>query len=311
MQKITPHLWFDKEAREAAGFYTWVFPDSRVLHTTRLHDTPSGDTDVVSFEIWGHKFTAISAGPLFKFNPAISFMINFDPLFFKRSSSPQDEARRKLGEVWAKLVDHGEVLMPLDQYSFSERYGWVKDKFGVTWQLILGKPDGDPRPAVIPSLMFVGDVAGKAEEAINFYGSVFKDSKMGLSYKYDANQKPNKEGTIMFADFMLEKQWFAAMDSAHEHDFGFNEAISFAVECKTQKEIDYYWDKLSAVRESEQCGWIKDKYGLSWQIVPEVMERMVHDDDPERVARVTQAFLQMKKFDLAELERAYAGTLEV
>jgi predicted 3-demethylubiquinone-9 3-methyltransferase (glyoxalase superfamily) len=155
--------------------------------------------------------------------------------------------------------------------------------------------------------MFAGDNAGRAEEAINFYLSVFKDSKMGQAYRYGADQHPDKEGTIMFADFMLEKSWFAAMDSARQHNAQFNEAISLMVYCKTQKEIDYYWGKLSARPESEQCGWLKDKFGLSWQIVPEAMDEMLADKDPERVARVTEAFLKMKKFDLAELESAYHG----
>lgn len=311
MQKITPHLWFDKEAKEAARFYTSVFPESRIHNTTTMHDTPSGDCDVVSFELWGHKFMAISAGPLFEFSPAVSFLVNFDPLFFKNAPSPQKEAREVIDLVWEKLAEGGQVLMPIDEYPFSERYGWIQDKFGVSWQLILGKPDGDPRPSIIPSLMFVGDKAGKAEEAINFYESVFEDSKLGLIHRYGPDQKPDKEGTIMFADFMLENQWFAASDSAHNHPFQFNESISFIVHCEDQKEIDYYWKRLSAVPESEQCGWLKDKYGISWQIVPDAMDRMMNDEDPERVARVTHAFLHMKKFDLAELERAYAGTLEV
>jgi predicted 3-demethylubiquinone-9 3-methyltransferase (glyoxalase superfamily) len=306
MQKITPHLWFDKEAKEAASFYTSVFPDSKVINTTTLRDTPSGDTDVVSFELWGLKFMSISAGPLFKFNPSVSFMVNFDPLLFK-GSSPEKEARKKIDEIWAKLMDGGTVLMPIDQYPFSERYGWLQDKYGVSWQLILTNPEGDPRPAIIPAIMFVGENVGRADEAINFYLSVFKDSKIGQIYRYGPDQKPDEEGTVMFADFMLEKQWFAANDSAHEHRFAFNEAISFMVTCDTQQEIDYYWKKLSAVPEAEQCGWLKDRYGLSWQVTPAALDKMMNDKDTERVARVTQAFLKMKKFDLAELERAYEG----
>lgn len=306
MQKITPHLWFDKEAKEAAEFYTSVFPESRIINTSVLHDTPSDDCDVVSFELWGHKFMSISAGPLFTFNPSVSFMVNFDPLSFK-GSSPEKEARKKIDDIWAKLVDGGTVLMPIDQYPFSERYGWLQDKYGVSWQLILTNPDGDPRPAIIPAIMFVGKNAGRAEEAINFYLSVFKDSKIGQVYRYGADQKPDKEGTVMFADFMLENQWFAANDSAQEHKFAFNEAISFMVSCHTQKEIDHYWQKLSAVPEAEQCGWLKDKYGLSWQITPDTLDEMIADKDPARAARVTEAFLHMKKFDMAELEKAYEG----
>ena len=187
--------------------------------------------------------------------------------------------------------------MEIDQYPFSERYGWLQDKYGVSWQLILTNPEGDPRPAIIPSIMFVGENVGRAEEAMNFYLSVFKDSKLGQVYRYGADQQPDKEGTIMFADFMLEKQWFAANDSAQEHHFAFNEAISFMVNCETQQEIDYYWKKLSAVPEAEQCGWLKDKYGLSWQITAAAMEKMMNDKDTKRASRVTQAFLKMKKFE--------------
>jgi predicted 3-demethylubiquinone-9 3-methyltransferase (glyoxalase superfamily) len=307
MQKISPHLWFDKEAKEAAEFYASIFPDSKVINTTTLHNTPSGDSDVVSFELWGQKFMAISAGPLFKFNPSVSFIVNFDPLLFDRSSSPEKEAREKIDRVWEKLSEGGTVLMPLDEYPFSERYGWLQDKYGLSWQLILTNPEGDPRPPLMPSLMFVGDKCGQAEEAINFYLSVFKDTKMGLVYRYGPNQAPDKEGTIMFADFMLENYWFAAMDSAREHNFTFNEAVSFMVYCDTQKEIDDYWEKLSAVPEAEQCGWLKDKYGLSWQIVPTAMEEMMKAKDEKKIARVTEAFLKMKKFDLAELKKAYEG----
>jgi predicted 3-demethylubiquinone-9 3-methyltransferase (glyoxalase superfamily) len=153
--------------------------------------------------------------------------------------------------------------------------------------------------------MFVGDVAGKAEEAINFYLSVFKDSKMGALIRYGAGQEPDKEGTVMFADFMLEGQWFAATDSAREHNFAFSEAISFLVNCNTQEEIDYYWSKLSAVPESEQCGWLKDRYGLSWQISSAAMQEMLTKGTREQVNRVTQAFLPMKKLDIKKLEEAF------
>jgi len=152
-QKIVPNLWYDKKAKQAAEFYCSVFPDSKVTNVTVIRDTPSGDCDVVSFTLMGQQFMAISAGPLFKFNESISFMVN----------------------------------------------------------------------------------------------------------------------------------------------------------CDTQEEIDRYWAKLSAVPQAEQCGWLKDKFGLSWQIVPSIMEKMMQDKDPEKVARVVQAFLPMKKFDIAALKRAYEG----
>ncbi|HZI23860.1 MAG TPA: VOC family protein, partial [Chryseolinea sp.] len=193
MKKITPHLWFDTEAKEASEFYTSVFPESRILKTTVLHDTPSGDCDVVSFELWGHKFMSISAGPLFEFNPSVSFMVNFDPLLFKKSSSPEKEARKQLDLAWEKLSEGGKVLMPIDKYPFSERYGWIQDKYGLSWQLILTKPESDPRPSIMPSILFVNDNVGRAEEAVKFYLSVFKNSKMGELHRYGPNQEPDKE----------------------------------------------------------------------------------------------------------------------
>jgi predicted 3-demethylubiquinone-9 3-methyltransferase (glyoxalase superfamily) len=308
MQKIVPHLWFDNEAKEAAQFYASVFGDySKVGSVTTLQDTPSGHTPIVPFELWGFKFMSISAGPLFKFNPSISFMINFDP-------AQMENARERIEEVWNKLIDGGSALMPLDQYPFSERYGWVQDKYGVSWQLILTNPRGEERPLIIPSLLFTGEQCGKAEEAINFYVSIFQhgpttalDTKAGEIVRYPKGSEPNKEGTVMFTGFKLGGIWFAAMDSAQEHLFAFNEAISLMVYCKDQNEIDHFWEKLSAVPEAEQCGWLKDKFGISWQIVPERLNEMMATGHKEQIDRVTKAFLSMKKFDLAVLEKAYAG----
>jgi len=155
--------------------------------------------------------------------------------------------------------------------------------------------------------MFVGNVAGKAEEAINFYVSIFHDAKVDDVMRYNKDEEPDKEGTIRHASFTLETQQFAAMDSALEHNFAFNEAISLMVHCDNQEEIDYYWDRLSADPKAEQCGWLKDKYGLSWQVVPNAMDEMLRDKDPNKIARVTEAFLKMKKFNLATLEKAYRG----
>ncbi len=300
MQKIIPHLWFDKEAKEAAEFYASVFPDSAVNSTTVLHNTPSGDCDVVTFKVMGYNFMAISAGPIFKLNPSISFMLNFDP-------SKDAEAKTKINDIWEKLSEGGKALMPLDKYPFSERYGWIQDKYGVSWQLILTNPQGEERPAIVPSLLFTGDVYNKAEEATDFYISIFKNSKRGAITHYPAGMEPDKEGAVMFTDFMLENQWMAAMDSAHQHNFAFSEAISLLVSCDTQEEIDYYWEKLSAVPESEQCGWLKDKYGVSWQISSTEMNKLMSNGTPEQIDRVTQTFLKMKKLDIAKLKQASEG----
>lgn len=305
MQKIIPHLWFDKEAKEAAMFYTPLFPESNITYTTLLSNTPSGDCDVVSFELWGQSFMAISAGPLFKFNPSVSFIVNFDPLFFGNDEVGRQRAREKIDQVWNELSEQGAVLMPIDEYPFSKRYGWLQDRYGVSWQLMLTDAEGEPRPPIIPSLLFVGSRCGKAEETINFYLSTFKNAQPGTIYRYGPGNEPNKEGTLMFGDFSLENTWFAAMDSAAEHHFDFNEAISFMVNCADQGEIDYYWQKLSAVPEAEQCGWLKDKFGISWQIAPAEMDDMMRDGSPEQVNRITQAFLPMKKLNINKLREAF------
>jgi predicted 3-demethylubiquinone-9 3-methyltransferase (glyoxalase superfamily) len=277
-----------------------LLPNSKITSATTLHGSPSGDPDVVPFQLWGYSFMAFSAGPMFKPNPSISFMINFDP-------AQDKDAEERIDAVWNKLADGGTVLMPLDRYPFSKRYGWIQDRYGISWQLILTNPEGEVRPLIIPSLTFVGDVCGKAEEASDFYISVFKNSKRGAIAHYPAGMEPDQEGTVMFTDFQLEGQWFVAMDSARMHGFTFSEAISLLVNCEDQEEIDYYWEKLSADPEAEQCGWLKDKYGVSWQIAPRVLNEMLTKGTREQVERVTQAFMPMKKLIIAELERAYEG----
>ena len=299
MQYITPHLWFDKEAVDAATLYTSLFNGS-VKHTVMLRDTPSGDGEIVSFELDGQPFMAINAGPIFKFNPSISFIVNYDPSRFP-------DARERLDAAWEKLAEGGTVRMELTEYPFSKHYGWVEDKYGVNWQLMLTNPDGEERPFIIPSLMFTGENVGRAEAAIDFYCSVFKDSKRGQTSKYPAGMEPDKEGTVMFADFNIMNTWLAAMDSAHEHGFSFNEAVSLLIPCDTQEEMDYYADKLSAVPETEQCGWVKDKFGVSWQVSSAELDRMMTTGTPEQVARMTQTFLPMKRLNIAAIRTAFEG----
>ena len=302
MPKITPHLWFDKEARQAAELYVSLFPGSQITNVTTLSNTPSGDCDLVSFTLAGQPFMAISAGPLFKFNPSVSFHMN--------CASAQE-----VDAIWERLSPGGKVLMPLDAYPFSERFGWVEDKYGLSWQIIFAG-SAPVLQKITPALLFVGNVCGKAEEAINFYASVFRGAPGAPSAgptqahvvaRYGKGQEPEQEGTVQYAQLSLLGQQFAAMDSARAHNFAFNEAISFLVPCDTQQQIDYFWEKLSADSKAEQCGWLKDKYGLSWQIAPAVMQEMLGGGDRARINRVTQAFLKMKKFDLAALERAAAG----
>jgi predicted 3-demethylubiquinone-9 3-methyltransferase (glyoxalase superfamily) len=194
--------------------------------------------------------------------------------------------------------------MPVGAYPFSEHYGWTDDRYGVAWQLMYAS--GRPiEQKITPVLMFTESQAGHCEEAIRFYTSVFRDAEERGFNRYGAGEEADKEGTVRFGQFQLEGQQFAAMDSARTHGFAFNEAISLIVHCDTQEDIDYYWDRLSADPKSEQCGWLKDKFGLSWQIVPTVMASMLATKNPRKLAAVTAAFLEMKKFDVAKLHEVY------
>jgi predicted 3-demethylubiquinone-9 3-methyltransferase (glyoxalase superfamily) len=291
MQTITPHLWFDKEAKEAAEFYTSTFKDSSIKNTATLHNTPSGTVDLLTIELLGREFRLINAGPLFKFTPAVSFLVAC-------------ETEEEVDALWNELSEGGSALMGLGEYSFSERYGWTQDRYGLSWQVMFaGNRKIEQR--ITPTLMFVGEQCGRAEEAINFYSSVFHDAKVDHILRYGKADKPDKEGTIKHAGVSLEAENLAVMDSTRAHNFTFNEAISFMVHCDTQEQIDYFWSKLSAEPKAEQSGWLKDKFGLSWQIVPTARDEMLSDKDESKLARVTEAFLKMKKFDIAKLKEAY------
>lgn len=276
--KIYPCLWFDGKAKAAADFYCSIFNNSTITAENHM---------VVTFEAAGQKFMCLNGGPLFTINPSISFFVVC-------------ETEAEIDNTWKKLLEGGSELMPLEKYEWSEKYGWLKDQFGVSWQLTLGKIEAVGQKYT-PSLLFTGYQNGRAQEAIQFYTSVFKNSEVVgiLKYTQDENEL---EGNVKHAQFKLGKQVFMAMDSSFQHLFEFNEAISFVVDCETQQEIDYYWDKLSAVPEAEQCGWLKDQFGISWQIVPTILEKLM--SDPARSERVVKAFMQMKKFDIEKLINA-------
>lgn len=293
MQKIITHFWYDKEAMEAAQLYVSLFDNSKIIGSAKIYDTPSGTSETVTVELAGQKFMMISAGPFFKFNPSISIRVDCDTI----------------GEVvrlWGILSKGGNVMMPLDSYPFSEKYGWVEDIFGLSWQL-MHVSNRVITQKLVPTLMFTQERTGFAEEAICFYASIFKNTSISDIVYYDENESPDPKARVKYSSFILEGQNFSAMDSGFEHDFTFNEAVSLIVNCENQQEIDYFWEKLSFYPESEQCGWCKDKYGVSWQIVPTAMEEMMKTKDPEKLRRVTEAFLKMKKFDIAELTKAFDG----
>ncbi len=290
MQKIVPHLWFDKEAEEAAKLYVPLFDNSKIANSSIIHDTPSGDAGILSVQLAGQEFMFLNAGPYFKFNPSVSFSIAC-------------KTKEEVDRIWNALIVGGSAMMELGEYPFSARYGWLQDKFGLSWQIMY--TEQDVKQKITPTLMFVGEVCGKTEEALKMYTEIFHHTKIDHMMRYAAGEEPDKEGTIKHAGFTLEGFEMAAMDSARMHDFSFTEALSFIVKCETQEEIDYYWERLSADPKAEQCGWLKDKYGVSWQIVPTIMDEMVSSKDSKKVANVTQAFLKMKKFDIQKLKDAF------
>jgi predicted 3-demethylubiquinone-9 3-methyltransferase (glyoxalase superfamily) len=293
MQKITPYLWFDNNSEEAMKFYASVFPNAKIKSVNRLPEgAPGIEGNLItgSFEIDGFEFMIMNAGPQFKINPSISFFVNCD-------------TEKQLDDLYKKLAEGGKVLMELNKYDFAEKYAWVDDKYEVSWQLMLN----DHKPRVRPLLMYIGENTGKAEEAMKYYVSLFPDSKMGDVFRYPAGGA-DKEGTVMHAVFTIAGQEFLAMDSAIEHKFQFNEGVSLYVDCKDQAEVDKYWHKfLADGGEESMCGWLRDKYGVSWQIIPRALEDLLADKDQEKAGRVMQAMLKMKKIVVKDLEDAYEG----
>lgn len=276
-----PAIWCNQNAADAAHFYVDAFRDATVV------DETLGLVSAV--ELHGFQICLINGGNEYAPNPSISCLLNFDPLLF----GGEDEARAYLDELYAKLSTGG-VLMPLDEYPFSKRYAWVRDRFGFTWQFMLTDPAGDPRPFVVPSFMFGGTNDGNAEPASDGWIELFDGARRGTLARYGAGA-PIAEGTVMFTDFTLRDHWFAAMDSGTFHDFTFTPGVSILLSCRDQAEIDHYWAGLSAVPEAERCGWCVDRWGISWQVVPEGIAEAVADD--AKRARV----LQMGKIDLDAL----------
>jgi predicted 3-demethylubiquinone-9 3-methyltransferase (glyoxalase superfamily) len=275
---IYPCIWFDGKAKEAADFYCSVFDNSAVAYENQT---------VVILESSGQKFMFLNGGPEFTLNPSISFFVLC-------------ETEQEIDRVYEYLVEGGSELMPLGKYDWSKKYVWLQDKFGVNWQLSFGGMEKITQKFT-PVLMFTDKRAGKAEQAVRFYTSIFNDSDIIGIMRYTKDDN-DTEGTVKHAEFTLGKQAFMAMDSSLMHRFSFNEAVSFVVDCETQEEIDYYWGRLTFCGEEVQCGWLKDRFGVSWQIVPTVLYGLMND--ASRSERVTKAFLQMKKFDIEKLLKA-------
>ena len=274
-------MWCDGTADEAAQFYANVFRDASV--------TEQAPGLAATVSIHGFRLSLINGGNQYAPNPSISCILNFDPLLF----GGEEQARTYLDELYERLSTGG-VLMELGEYPFSPRYAWVRDRFGMTWQLMLTDPDGDPRPFVIPSFMFGGTNHAHAEEATDAWIALFDNARRGALYRYEESG-PLDAGTVMFTDFTLRGTWMAATDSGTFHDFTFTPGVSIIVSCRDQEEIDRYWAGLSAVPEAERCGWCIDRWGVSWQVVPHNIAELMAN------AATRDKILHMGKIDLAKL----------
>lgn len=271
---IHPCLWFDGQAKAAAQLYCSLFKNSSITADTPL---------VVKFELEGSEFMALNGGPEFKINPSISVFVLC-------------ESVEETNTLWQKLIEGGKALIPIDKYDWSERYGWLQDRFGLTWQISLNG-DAPIRQKIRSCMLFTRERFGMAEKALNFYTSVFEHSSTDLLMHYPEGSE--HAGKVLYSEFKLNRQNLIAMDGPGVHDYTFNEGVSFVVECESQKEIDYYWEKLTEGGQESMCGWLKDQFGVSWQIVPAVLAELM--SDPEKGPKVMEAFMKMKKFDIDTL----------
>lgn len=282
---IFPCLWFDEESKQAAEFYCGVF-DGKITA-----DTPV----VMNIELFGQKLMLLNGGPHFKTNPSVSFMV---------TCSTEDEVQK----YWDSLIEGGIALMALDSYSWSKKYGWVQDKYGVTWQLFLGeKPESQK---IIPTLMFIHQNNGKSMEAMEFYTGTFPNSGIGNVLRYgdggEGHPITEPAQNVQHAQFTIDGYSFFCMDNSYDHQFDFNEGISIVIMTDDQEETDHLWNTLisDGGRES-MCGWLKDKYGLSWQIVPKRLIELMNDPDRSKAQQAVQAMMKMQKIVIKELEEAF------
>lgn len=279
-ESITPCLWYDQGASEAAEIYCKAFARTKVTARSPI---------VTEISIDGQSITLLDGGPMYKPNASISLFYVCD-------------TREDFDRAWKTLTPGGMVMMAADKYPWSEYYGFIADKFGVAWQISLGKLS-DVGQRVTPCFMFVGSECGRAEEAINYYKTIFSDVKVGGILKYGKDESPDKPGTIKHAQLSMNSYKFMFMDSAAPHKFKFTEGVSLTVHCHTQERIDHYWNKLTeSGGEESMCGWLKDRFGVSWQIVPVVLSKIM--SDPAKAGKAARAFMSMRKLDIEQIVQA-------
>jgi len=278
-KEITPCLWFNNQATEAASMYCSAFNNSKITSQSPI---------VTEIDVAGQKFILLDGGPMFQPNPSISF-------YYICEDAPELEL------IWNKFSKEGTVMMALDTYPWSKKYGWITDKFGISWQLSLGKIS-DVGQKITPCFLFTGKQYGRVDEAIAHYASIFENTTVDGILRYDANELPDTEGKVKHAQIALDGQKLMLMESAAAHNFIFTEGVSLTVYCETQEEIDYYWEAFTASGEESMCGWLKDRFGVSWQIIPTMLGKVM--SDPSKAGKAAKAFMSMRKLNIEQIVQA-------
>lgn len=278
-KQITPCLWYNHQAKEAAALYCSVFEKSKITSQSPI---------VTEIEVSGQRFILLDGGPMYQPNPSISFYYICENI-------------EELEIIWSAFSKEGNIMMPLDKYPWSEKYGWITDKFGISWQLALGNI-GEAGQKITPCLLFTGKQYGRVDEAIEHYTGIFNHVSIDGILRYGANELPDTAGKVKHSQIVVDGQKFMLMESAAEHKFTFTEGVSLTVYCETQKEIDEYWEKFTESGEESMCGWLKDKFGVSWQIIPTMLGKIM--SDPAKAGKAAQAFMSMRKLNIEQIVQA-------
>lgn len=275
-EHITPCLWYNGKGKEAAEFYCSILKDTKIVAESPF---------VTEIEVSGQNITCLDGGPIFQPNPSISLTYQCD-------------TEEEINRIWEAFSKDGSIIMDIDKYPWSERYGWINDKYGISWQLIVGDFN-DFGKKVIPSLLFGGQQRGKAEEAINLYTSIFKNAQIDGIYRYEGDEAPGMEGKLAHSQINLNGSKLILTDSHIPQDVPFTEGVSLMIHCKDQEEIDYYWYKLTDGGEESMCGWLKDKFGVSWQVTPDILLQLMKN--PETAQKAMEAFMPMRKLEIDKI----------
>ncbi len=281
--KMACCLWIDGAPQETADFYLDIFDKSEQKRSLRfvedIHGRP-GEIATIELNLAGSEFILLNGGPEFTPTPAISYVINC-------------EDNTQLENVWQRLSADGTVLMEFQEYPEIGLFGWVEDRYGFSWQVKIG----EGAQSITPCIMFANERYEKAQEAVTEWLTIFGG---GTDFRL-----LNDDQTTQLTGFHLYDQSFLTMDSPEEHKFGFSMANSFYIYCEDQDEIDRLWESVTNEGTEYPCGWMMDKFGISWQTVPRDLSDLLDDHHFEKAYQTTLALYKMKKIDIEKLRSVH------